>query len=99
VRSNITIIEIDVFPPGCGKTMTFLHAFHFLHNDPQRIVLNFGDVSRWTKRYLQIAQSNYKEGRYDHIGNSHNLLRHFAEFNKGKLDGLKTSKDYKWSQR
>ncbi len=41
--------------PGCGKTITYLHALHALIASPDRVVVNFGDFSRWTKRHLQVG--------------------------------------------
>ena len=46
-----------------------------------------------------MAESVYKAGRYDHIINSQFLLRCFAEYNPGRLEGLVTRRDYKWSNR
>ena len=41
----------------------------------------------------------YKAGRYDHVINSQFLLRCFAEYNAGRLEGLVTRRDYRWSNR
>ena len=46
-----------------------------------------------------MAESIYKADRYDHIINSQFLLRCFAEYNPGRLEGLVTGRDYKWSNR
>jgi len=84
---------------GNGKTTSLIHIHHYLINNPKVIVLNFGDFGLWSKRYRQMAESVYKAGRYDHIINSQFLLRCFAEYNPGRLDGLITTRDYKWSNR
>ena len=46
-----------------------------------------------------MTESVYKAGRYDHIINSQFLLRCFAEYNPGRLEGLVTRRDYRWSNR
>ena len=47
----------------------------------------------------QMAESVYKAGRYDHIINSQFLLRNIREYNAGRLEGLVTTRDYRWSNR
>ena len=63
------------------------------------VVLNFGHMRQWWKRYLLVEPSVFKPGRFDHLGNSQLVLKHFSAVNKDKVKGIKTSKEYSWSRR
>ena len=49
--------------------------------------------------YKEMQDSQWKEGRYDHITRSQVFLREFLIYNKDKIVDLKTHADYSWSER
>jgi hypothetical protein len=48
---------------------------------------------------LQVAPSEWKEGRLDHLIDSQDFLKDFLTANASKIEHLKTHKTYNWSHR
>jgi len=83
---------------GCGKKTSLLYTTDYCHREGY-IILNFFKFRQWYFHYKEMQESNWKEGRYDHITRSQVFLKEFLNFNKDKIAHLKTHADYSWSAR
>ena len=82
---------------GTGKSITMCQISHFaLKSD--FIVLNFQDISGMLKvcRLAEPSEHNPEKINFPH--EAHKFLEIFKYYNGQKLDGLVTSKAYKWSE-
>jgi len=83
---------------GCGKKTSLLYTTDYCHREGY-IILNFYKFRQWYFHYKEMQESNWKEGRYDHIARSQTFLKEFLIYNREKMGDLKTHSDYSWSAR
>ncbi|XP_063844911.1 small ribosomal subunit protein mS29-like isoform X1 [Scylla paramamosain] len=85
---------------GCGKTLSLVHATHFLA-DTDWLLVHVPWAPKWRRNFKEVAPSATIEGQYDHPLDAVLWLQHFKTQNAELLKTLQlvTQERYIWSRR